>query len=306
MAAAREQNIILLAGGSGLIGRALAEKLRASGRRVRTLSRARVSDDEPDRFFWDPERDFLNPEALRGVSVIINLAGANIGEKKWSARRKEEIIASRVKSHAAFARRFEEEKLKPALYISASAIGYYGARGAETLTEDSAQGRGFLAETTAEWEKAAARTEAYAERAVRLRIGVVLARTGGALEKMALPVRMYAGAPLGDGRQYMSWIHIDDLCAMIQTAIADETWRGIYNAVAPQAVTNLEMTQAIARTLHRPLFLPAVPAGALQLMLGEMAALVLDSARVSPARALEANFSFQFPHVDAALADLLR
>lgn len=306
MAAAREQNIILLAGGSGLIGRALAQKLRASGRRVRTLSRARVSDDEPDRFFWDPERDFLNPEALRGVSVIINLAGANIGEKKWSARRKEEIVASRVKSHAAFARRFEEEKLKPALYISASAVGYYGDRGAEILTEDSAHGRGFLADTTVEWEKAAARAEAYAERAVRLRIGVVLSRTGGALEKMALPVRMYAGAPLGDGQQYMSWIHIEDLCAMFQTAITDETWRGIYNAVAPQAITNLEMTRAIARVLKRPLFMPAVPAGALQLMLGEMAALVLESARATPARAIEANFPFQYSDVDAALADLLR
>ncbi len=279
--------------------------LRSRGFRVTVLSRSK--SEGPDRFYWDPARGFLNIDALN-ADHIVNLAGAGVADKKWSAKRKAEIIDSRVQSADIIYKKLTESKDYPQSYISASAIGYYGHRGQEWLTEDAAPGKGFLAETTARWEQAAERFRELKIRTVKLRIGVVLGRGGGALEKLTMPVRWMAGAPLGSGQQYMSWVHIEDMCGMIVAAIENKNkkWNGVVNCVAPAPVTNREMTQRIAKLLDKPLFLPNVPEFALRLAMGEMADIVLESTRVSAEKVQnELGFQFEYAELDDALRDLL-
>lgn len=299
------ERTVLLCGGSGLIGRRLQTLLTERGYTVLVLSRSK--SDQPNRFYWDPSQGFLNIDALN-AGHIVNLAGAGVADKKWSTKRKAEIINSRVDSADILYKKLTERKRYPNSYISASAIGYYGDRGDELLTEDSASGQGFLAETTSRWEEAADRFTRLGIRTVKLRIGVVLANGGGALQKLVTPIRLMAGAPLGSGQQYMSWIHIDDVCEMIIAAIENDNkqWSGPVNLVAPTAVTNAEITRAIAGVLGKPLILPNVPAFALRLAMGEMADIVLESARVAPERALnELKYEFRYPELDAALRNLL-
>ncbi len=305
MSASQNDRVALLAGGSGLIGSALQRALPATGLRTRLLSRQRQEKPASDRFYWDPERGFLNPDALNHVEAIINLAGASVAGGKWSARRKQEIITSRVQSHELILQKLEQSREFPRTLVAASAIGYYGNRGDELLTEASSAGVGFLPETAIQWERAAMRFEALGVRTVILRIGVVLAANGGALPRIAQPIRMMLGAPLGSGLQYMSWVHIDDVVAMILRALTDESWRGVYNCVAPAPVNNAEFTRAVAAKLSKPLFLPHVPEAALRLAMGEMASIVLDSTRVAPERALGAGFEFQYSQLDGALQNLL-
>ncbi|MEQ9365214.1 MAG: TIGR01777 family oxidoreductase [Leptospirales bacterium] len=298
-----KQPTVLICGGSGLIGTRLQEILRSRGYRVTLLSRSKTQG--PDRFYWDPAQGFLNIDALN-AQHIINLAGAGVADKKWSAKRKAEIINSRVMSADIIYKKLTEQKSYPQTYISASAIGYYGDRGDEVLTEEARRGDGFLAETTERWEQAADQFEKLKIRTVKFRIGVVLAPSGGALEKLTLPIRWIAGAPLGSGNQYMSWIHIEDLCRMFVEAIENKKWTGVINGVAPEPVTNQEITQRIAKLLDKPLFLPNVPEFALRLAMGEMADIVLESARVSSEKVRnEYGFEFNYDELDAALRDLL-
>lgn len=297
-----KQPTVLICGASGLIGSRLQGLLRARGYRVTVLSRS--PDQGQDRFYWDPSRGFLNIDALN-AQHIINLAGTGVADKKWSARRKAEIIGSRVDSADILYKKLTELKSYPETYISASAIGFYGDRGDLLLSEDARVGSGFLAETTARWEQAADQFATLGIRTVKIRIGVVLARDGGALEKLALPIRWMAGAPLGTGDQYMSWIHIDDICAMFLAALENKKWNGVFNGVAPEPVTNREITTRIAKILDKPLLLPNVPEFALRLAMGEMANIVLESARVSCVKALDHGFEFQYGRLNAALAHLL-
>jgi hypothetical protein len=299
-----KQPTVLICGGSGLIGRHLQKVLRARDYRVTVLSRRHAQANLPDYYYWDPGEGFLNPDALN-ARHIVNLAGASVADKKWSPRRKAQIINSRVDSADILYKKLTELKRYPQTYLSASAIGYYGDRGDEILTEDSPAGTGFLADTTRRWEQAAHRFTTLGMRTVMLRIGVVLAADGGALTKLAQPVRWMAGAPLGSGEQYMSWIHVDDVCGMIVRALEDENWDGPVNAVAPEPVTNAELTRRIAARLDKPLLLPNVPQFALRFLLGEMADMVLESARVSCAKAEAYGYEFQYPDLDQALRDLL-
>lgn len=286
-----------------MIGTRLQQLLRARGYRVTVLSRKKTQG--PDRFYWDPGQGFLNIDAL-SADHIINLAGAGVADKKWSAKRKAVIIQSRVDSADIIYKKLTELKRYPQTYLSASAIGYYGDRGDELLTEDAAKGTGFLAETTERWEQAADRFEKLGIRTVKFRIGVVLAQKGGALEKLALPIRWMAGAPLGSGKQYMSWIHIEDMCAMFLTALENKKWNGVVNGVAPEPVTNQEITKRIAKILDKSLYLPNIPEFALRLAMGEMADIVLESTRVSATRVqTEFAYKFQYAGLDAALHDLL-
>ncbi|MCR9142408.1 MAG: TIGR01777 family oxidoreductase [bacterium] len=299
-----KQPTVLICGGSGLIGTRLQEILRSKGYRVTLLSRSKTQGS--DRFYWDPAQGFLNIDALN-ANHIVNLAGAGVADKKWSAKRKAEIIDSRVDSADILYKKLTEQKSYPQSYISASAIGYYGDRGDEMLTEDARRGDGFLAETTERWERAADQFQKLKIRTVKLRIGVVLAQSGGALEKLSMPVRWMAGAPLGSGKQYMSWIHIEDMCRMIVAAIENKKWTGVVNGVAPEPVTNREMTERIAKMLDKPLILPNVPEFALRLAMGEMADIVLESTRVSCEKAQnDYGFKFSYGDLDSALRDLLR
>jgi len=236
----------------------------------------------------------------------VHLAGEPIAEGRWTQEKKRRILESRVKGTRLIAETLAKLNEKPRVLVSASAIGFYGDRGDEVLLEESASGEDFLSEVCREWEKATLAASQAGIRVVHLRIGIVLSAEGGALAKMLTPFKLGVGGRVGGGRQYMSWITLDDLVGVIRRALADESLRGPVNAVAPQAVTNEEFTKALGRVLGRPTFLP-VPAFAARLAFGEMAdALLLSSARVEPARLKEAGYEFSQTEVEGALRHVLK
>lgn len=295
---------ILITGGTGLVGSRLKEILEGEGYAVSILTR-KSSNPEQGLYHWDPDRGELDGAALENARAVVHLAGANIGEARWSPKRKKEIVESRTKSSQLLYERFSSMSHPPDVVISASAIGIYGDRGDEWLNEQSKRGDGFLADVTEAWEQKTSAIENVVARSVLLRFGVVLSNQGGALEKMKTPIQMLVGSPLGSGGQYVSWIHVDDLCRMILQSLADPSIKGIYNAVAPEPVTNKEMTIAIAKELKKPLLFPPVPSFALKLLLGEMSDLVLQSQRVSSEKIQKAGYRYHFPDLESALADLL-
>ncbi len=297
---------ILIAGGTGFIGGSLAQAAIHKGHQVRILTRnlSNKQINNVSYFEWDPESAEIDAESLTGVDCIVNLAGENVGEGRWTSSRKRQILESRLQALNLLKSAVEKVDIKPSAFISASAVGYYG-NSLQTVDEDSPAGTGFLADVTRQWENAAMKLQDINIRTTILRIGLVLSANGGALPKMALPVRMFAGSALGSGRQHMAWIHIDDLCSMILSAAFNDAWTGIYNAAAPQPATNEEFIKTLARTLHRPVLLPAAPEFALRAALGEMSSMLLEGAPVSPRRALAQGFQFQFPDLAEALDNLL-
>jgi uncharacterized protein len=301
---------VVVAGGTGFLGAALVEALRADGARVRVLSRnPRHADD----LAWNPERSGpgdSGPDnagtrawmgAIDGAEAVINLAGASIAGGRWTTARKQTIRQSRLRSTGALVAAMTDAKRRPPVFISASATGFYGNRGDEPLVEESAPGSDFLAAICRDWERLAEEA-ASGSRVVRLRTGVVLGRGGGALPTLALPFRFFAGGPAGNGRQYMSWIHIDDWVAMVRWALTTSGVSGAINLTAPVPVTNEEFSSALGRVLGRPAFMRA-PAFALRLVLGrEMAdALILGGQRVLPARAEALKYEFKHPTLESAL-----
>jgi uncharacterized protein (TIGR01777 family) len=297
---------VLITGGSGLIGTHLARMLKAKGYVVSLLSRRPKTDSNTPVFFWDPEKGEIDPKALDQVDYIIHLAGINIGERRWTPGRKKQIVDSRVKSGDLVLHTLKAQGLKPKAFISASGIGYYGAVTTTTLFEENAPAAlDFLGFTCKEWEAVADRFEENGIRSVKIRTGVVLAKKGGALSKLSLPVRLGVGAPLGSGKQYMPWIHMKDLCEIFIYAMEHNELNGAYNAAAPQHRTNREFTREIAKVLKRPLWLPRVPAVFLRLIFGEMSKILLEGSRVSSEKIRQAGYAFQFPELEPALKDLL-
>mgnify|MGYP001142539241 CR=1 FL=1 len=297
---------ILITGGNGLIGRHLSEKLKKKGYRVTTLSRSAKISNRQEQYFWDPENDRIDPEAVAGADYIIHLAGANLGEKRWSSRRKETIINSRVKTAELLFQEAAKNPLRLKVFISSSAIGYYGAITRETIFRESdPPSPDFLGETCRLWEESASRFEDEGIRTIVLRTGVVLTSRGGALAKMTPLVRFGLGSPLGSGQQYLPWIHIDDLCNIYIKAVEDISMKGVYNAVAPEIPTNRAFYRTLARVLKRPLLLSPVPAFLLKAVLGEMSVMLLEGSRVSPEKIISAGFDFRFPMLEGALFDLL-
>jgi uncharacterized protein (TIGR01777 family) len=240
-------------------------------------------------------------ELPRDVDTVVNLAGANIVGKRWTEAYKRDLHTSRVDFTRALIGRLRDAGSLPKVWVNASAVGIYGDRGSEPIDEETATGRGFLPDLCRAWESAAHGAGALGARVVLLRLGVVLAREGGALPKMALPFRWFVGGPIGRGRFYMAWIHRDDVVGMVLWALHNDRCRGVYNATAPQPCTNLEISRAIARALGRPCLLP-VPPFALRVVLGEVADALTQSQRVVPARAQTAGFSFAHPTCAAAIA----
>lgn len=295
---------VLITGSSGLIGSALAPFLAAKGDTVIRLVRP-VSRPAADQLVWDPLADRLDAALLEGFEGVVHLAGENIGTSRWTPSVKSRLRDSRVKGTRLLAETLVRLAHPPGVLVSASAIGYYGDRGDEVLTEDSPPGTGFLPETCREWEAAAQLAAAQGIRVVNLRSGMILAATGGALARMLPPFKLGVGGVVGSGRQYVSWITLDDVIAAVHHALTDERLRGAVNAVAPAAVTNREFTNVLGHVLHRPTLLPA-PAFALRLALGELAdALLLASSRVSPARLQATGFAFGFPDLEGALRHVL-
>jgi uncharacterized protein (TIGR01777 family) len=295
---------VLVTGGTGFIGTALVRRLIARGDKVYVIAR---SPAKAERLFGGqaliaPSLQAL-PDTVR-IDAIVNLAGAPIFGRPWTDARKVALARSRIDTTRALVDWIADHAVKPRVLVSASAIGWYGAdRGDQPLTENAGAGTDFPAMLCAAWEKEAERAEGMVARVCRLRIGLVLGRDGGLLRPMARAFKLGLGGRFGRGRQWMSWIHLDDLLALIIRAIDDPTFSGVLNAVAPQPVTNADFTRALAAALHRPAILHA-PAFAVRLMLGEMATLLLDGQRVLPERADQLGFQFRYRELGSALAEV--
>ena len=290
---------IVVAGGSGFLGTALVSRLRRDGHAVTVLTRhpRRTQDVQ-----WNPYGSSASwTHVLQNADAVINLAGAPIA-KRWTAAHKREIWNSRVLSTRTLVEAMKSVRRVPATLINASAVGSYGARGSEQLTEESAPGSGFLAALSTKWEKEALAAAPNA-RVVLLRTGIVLGKEGGALPRMALPFRFFAGGPLGSGRQYLSWIHRDDWTAMVSWALTAGAGSGPLNVTAPHPVTNLEFARTLGRVLRRPAFIPT-PTFALRLVLGEMADAVVTGQQVLPAKAHAFGFEFTHPELEGALRSI--
>jgi len=295
---------ILMTGASGMIGSALIPFLSSRKHNLGLLVR-RPPHTSAGEIFWNPHMDTIDALSLEGFDAVIHLAGENIAAGCWTHERKQRILDSRVEGTELLVRTLAALKKPPKLLISASAIGYYGDRGAEVLREDSRPGAGFLAEVCRKWEQAFGPASHVGFRLVVLRLGMVLSRTGGALSRMLPPFRLGLGGRIGSGRQYISWIALEDLMEIIHFALADTSLHGAYNAVAPNPVTNLEFTRTLGRVLHRPTLFP-IPAALIRLAFGEMGEQVLlASTRVLPSRLLAAGFSFRHPDLENALRHVL-
>ena len=295
---------ILISGASGLIGSALKTALSARGDRVLSLTRRNPRNDS--EITWDPSSNTLDLSRLANIDGIIHLAGENIASRRWTAAQKARIRDSRVQGTALLAQTLATISPPPKVFISASAIGYYGNRHDETLTENSQPGEGFLPDVSIAWENAAKSATEAGIRTVHPRIGLVLSTAGGALGKMLLPFKLGLGGIIGSGNQYMSWITLDDLVSLFLFAIDNESISGAINAVSPTPVTNREFTKTLGRVLSRPTIFP-LPAFAAKLALGEMAdALLLASTRVISSRLENTSFSFAHPHLEPALRHLLK
>ncbi|MES2733409.1 MAG: TIGR01777 family oxidoreductase [Bacteroidota bacterium] len=301
---------VLITGGTGLIGTRLTELLLQKGYTVALLSRQ--ANAQPDSrgirtYHWDIAKGEIDTQSILEADYLIHLAGAGVADKRWTQHRKQEIIDSRTQSTQLLAEHLRAIPYKLKSFISASAIGIYGAdTGTDILTEATPPGTDFLADVTQRWEAAADQVAHLPIRTVKLRIGIVLSEKGGALAKIAQPIRLGAGAPLGSGKQFLSWIHVDDLARLFIYALENEQLRGVYNAVAPNPVTNEQLTQLAAKVLKKPLWLPHVPAFALRLAFGELAEVILGGNHVLNKRiAEETAFTYKFTNAENALEDLL-
>lgn len=294
---------VVISGGTGLIGTAMARSLRERAEIV-VLSRRPDSVKVGRGVRWDPSSAGGWVDELADADAVINLAGAGIADKRWTGKRKQELWRSRIDSTRSLVDALGSRSSgQCAVLVSASAVGYYGARGDEELTEASSPGKGFLTDLSVAWEAEAQRASEFT-RVVLPRIGIVLSRDGGALPAMLPVFRLGLGGRLGDGAQWMSWIHIDDVVGMIEAAIADNRWEGPVNTVAPSPVTNAEFTKALGQALRRPTILPA-PAFAVRAALGRMAeALLLTGQKVLPARAAELGYEFRYRSLGTALEAL--
>lgn len=296
---------ITISGASGLVGRRLLKVLPKDGHSLTALSRHAGTNLPPGvrLAVWDPAKGEPPADGFRDAGAVIHLAGAPVAQR-WNPRVMQEIRESRVAGTRHLVEALSKLERKPEVLICASAIGYYGSRGDDMLTESDAPGSGYLADVCVAWEKEAQAAEALGIRVVRVRIGIVLDARGGALQRMLPPFRMGVGGKIGSGKHWMSWIHLDDLAGIFQFALLKPV-SGAVNGVAPNAVTNADFTRALAAAVHRPAIFP-MPGFALRLLFGDMAGMLLESQRVLPKAAESAGFTFRFPQLDAALADLLK
>ena len=293
---------VLISGSSGLVGAALLPRLTANGWQVTRLIRSDSAG--PDQISWDPSRP-IPPESVSGFDAVIHLAGATIAER-WTERKKQAIRDSRVVGTRNIAEALAQAAKRPALLLAASAIGFYGDRGDEVLNEESLGGQGFLAEVCRDWESATQPAVQAGIRTVMTRFGIVLSPSGGALAKMLLPFRLGLGGRVGSGRQWWSWVALDDVIGAIEYAMKTSTLAGPLNVVSPNPVTNREFTTSLASALSRPALFP-MPAFAARAALGQMAdELLLASQRVEPAKLRASGYRFRRPDLDMALAAILK
>ncbi len=298
---------LILAGGTGFVGSALHETLTRNDHEVLILTRQAFKENAPGTrtryLHWNPPNPGKWEQEFEGVDGMINLAGEPIIGKRWSPQQKRKVIESRISATRAIVEAIRKSKRRPQVLINASAVGYYGPHGDEEVTEDSPVGNDFLARTCQEWEAEAMKAESLGVRVVRIRIGIVLEKKGGALAKMLPPFQLGLGGPLGSGRQWMSWIHLDDLTELIGFALEKKTVQGPLNATAPAPVTMKEFSRSLGKALHRPAFFP-VPETLVKILLGEMSDVLLKGQRVMPKKSLKEGFIFRFPKLDNAFKDI--
>ena len=298
---------ILVIGATGLIGRNLCRLLAAKGHTVSAVSRSVTKPaglPVAEIHQWEPASGPLPQAALDEVDAVVNVAGEPIDARRWSAEQKMRIRDSRVVTTQNLVAGLHAAQRKPVVFVSGSAVGFYGDRGSEELDERSTAGRGFMSDICVEWERQAERATELGIRVVQIRTGVVLSMEGGALKKMLAPFKLGVGGPLGSGTQWFPWIHIEDIAGIFYHAIQRGSLTGPVNGTAPHPVTNGEFTRELARALHRPAFLP-VPETALRVLVGEMAEVLFDSQRVLPKAALASGYEFRHPRLAEALAHLL-
>lgn len=297
---------VLITGGSGLVGGHLTRLLLEEGFSVRHLGRRKRPDAQVPVFVWDIRKGFVEPGALEGMDHIIHLSGAGIVGKRWTPGRMEELYASRAGAAELLFREAESSGHWPGTFISASGINYYGTATTDRVhTEGDPPADDTLGRLCQAWEKAAFAWQARCRVAV-LRMPAVLAREGGALPKMAGPARWGVAAPFGSGKQWMPWAHVDDVARAYLFLVQHAELQGAFNLAAPEPVDNRTLVHRIAKALHRPCFLPAIPAVVLRAAMGEMASIILEGSRVNGGKLMEAGFAFRYPGLNGALADLLQ
>jgi len=301
-----KNSAVLITGGSGLIGKYLTSALLGEGYDVAHLSRKANQFGRVRVFRWNPEKGVVEPAVFNGIGTIISLAGENIGNGRWTRKRKEEILNSRTEGIRLLHRTILENSIDIKAFVSASAIGYYGSVSSESIfTEDDKPGDGFLGETCRLWEEAADLFTGSGIRTVKIRTGVVLEKHDSALRKMMIPAKFGLIVRTGSGHQYMPWIHILDICGIYMKAVGDQTMSGVYNAVSPQHVTHSEFMKTLAGVIGLPVFLPPVPSFLVRAVLGEMSDVVLKGSRVSSEKILKSGYKFLFPDVKDALKNVL-
>jgi len=297
---------VLIAGGSGQIGKYLSNRLLEKGYSVSLLSRKKLLIDEIPTYLWDVEKKRIDYEAIKTADYIINLSGANIGEKRWSSKRKKEILNSRVESNKLLFDKVKELNINLNAFITASAVGYYGVKTSDKIFKETDNpADDFLGTVCYKWEKESDSFKDLGIRTVKIRTGVVLNNGPGALSKMMLPIKLFIGSPLGSGKQFVPWIHIEDLSNLYIKALEDARMNGAYNAVAEEYITNTELTYALAKKMNRPIILPNVPSFVLRIIMGEMAEIALEGSRVSSDKLTESGFQFTFRKIESVLNNLI-
>lgn len=299
---------VIITGGAGLIGRALTQNLTADGHEVivlsRTPERVRQLPAGATAAGWDGRTAEGWAHLADGAGAIVNLAGENLAGGRWTTARKQRILNSRLQAGRAVVQAVKMAGQKPEVVVQSSAVGYYGPRGQQEITEETPPGDDFLAKVCVDWEASTAAVEGWGVRRVVIRSGVALSPAGGALPQMMLPFKFFVGGPLGSGRQWFSWIHLSDEAAAIRYLLDTPHAAGPFNLSAPVPVTNAEFSRVLGRVMGRPALIPT-PALALKLLLGEMSSTLLTGQRVAPQQLLNLGFTFDFPEVEAALRDLL-
>jgi len=298
------KEIVLITGAGGLIAQELSKKLE-NEYEVKFLTRNKKHENE---YEWNVKNGTIDETAFENISHIIHLAGANISEKRWTTERKKELISSRVDSAKLLLNTLRKKNIQLKSFISASGINYYGTKTSEKIfAETDGPGNDFLSEVVILWERAADefKEKNLAERVVKIRTAVVLSEKEGALKKMLPPIQYYIGSPLGTGKQYMPWIHINDICSIYQFVLKNSQTNGAYNANSPEHTTNKNLTKQIAHTIQKPIFMPNIPGFVLKLIFGELANALLEGSRASSQKIQDAGFRFEFPSLQHSLENLL-
>lgn len=296
---------VLITGGTGLVGTNLCRKLQGMGYEVAVLSRNKRNENKIQTYFWDYNKNEIDKVAINTSDYIIHLAGVNLGERRWTSKRKQLVFDSRIKSAELIYNNIDKGNKRLRAFITASAIGYYGAITYDKVFDETEPpADDFLGQTCKKWEQVADRFTDIGIRTVKIRTGVVLAKQGGVLPKIIIPVKLGIGSAIGDGNQYFPWIHIDDLCSIYIKAIEDTQMIGAFNAVAPEHKTNKQFIETIAHNLDKPFWFPKIPAIAIKVILGKMSEMILTGSRISSDKIKNSGFVFRYPNLESALEQL--